>query len=103
MIAANCLEVRATVLHAAPPDPRTIAKWSLSTPLKRTGTPSSIENPTAVQDGFSCTSRMRGNALVKLTLQPGNSRIICRAEILLTSGVKSTSTFRIELRNSSAS
>jgi hypothetical protein len=37
---------------------------SRSTPLKRMGTPSSIENPTAVLFGPTCASTMRGNDLV---------------------------------------
>src|SRR4029077_21021505 len=56
MIDANCLGVFSTTLYAAPPLPITMPDRSRSTPLNRIGTPSSIENPTAVQFKKSCTS-----------------------------------------------
>jgi hypothetical protein len=67
------------------------------------GAPSSMEKATAVQSGASWASVMRGNDFVKFTSQPGRLRMDCSAEMVRTSGVKSTLRLRTELLNSSTS
>src|SRR5579871_2130300 len=76
---------------------------SYSTPYSRSGMPSSITKAIAVQSGASCASITRGNDLMRLMEQPGRLRMVCSAEMVRTSGVKSTLRFRTELRNSSTS
>jgi hypothetical protein len=98
-----CLGAVSTELYSAPLPPIVMTESSRSKPLNRMGVPSSIEKATAVQCGASWASVIRGNDFVKFTSQPGRLRMDCSAEIVRTSGVKSTLRLRTELLNSSTS